>query len=412
MPSRDASKRIVILGSTGSIGRQTIEVIDHLNRLHARGAFPVRHEIVGLAVGSNADAALAQAKATGAGTVAIASTSMRDGDSVEGVRILAGPDASDRLVREANADLIVGAIVGIDGLSATLAAVEMGTHVALANKETLVAAGAIVCAACARTGARLLPVDSEHSGVWQCLWAKGLGGGDGPPVAVGDEVRRIVLTASGGALRHLSRAELENATVEQALAHPTWSMGAKVTIDSASLTNKALELVEAHWLFGIDADRLGVLIHPGSIAHALVEFVDASVVSQLGSPDMRTPIQYALTHPDRAPGIAPGIDLAALGSLQFAAPDLERFPALGMGFRVIREGGTSGAVFNAANERAVEAFLAREIPFGAVYRLVDRAMREVGVSPVRSLADVREADREARRSVEAAVTSGLTTANR
>jgi 1-deoxy-D-xylulose-5-phosphate reductoisomerase len=248
--------------------------------------------------------------------------------------------------------------------------------------------------------------------VWQCLWSRGIGGGDGPPVGVGDDVRRIVLTASGGALRHLSREALEHATVEQALAHPTWSMGAKVTIDSASLTNKALELVEAHWLFGVDADRLGVLIHPGSIAHALVEFADGSVVSQLGSPDMRTPIQYALTHPGRAPGIAPGIDLAALGRLEFTEPDLNRFPALGLGYRVIREGGTSGAVFNAANERAVEAFLAREIPFGGVYRLVERAMAEVGVSPVRSLADVMEADREARRCVEKALAGGLAAVGR
>jgi 1-deoxy-D-xylulose-5-phosphate reductoisomerase len=412
VPARDTTKRVLILGSTGSIGRQTIEVIDHLNRLHARGAFGVRHEIVGLAAGKSAEAALAQAAHTGSRFLALADGGAQDGATNRGVRILAGPDAAERLVREVDADIVVGAIVGVSGLGATLAAVEKGTHVALANKETLVAGGAIVCAACARTGARLLPVDSEHSGVWQCLWSRGIGGGDGPPVGVGDDVRRIVLTASGGALRHLSREALEHATVEQALAHPTWSMGAKVTIDSASLTNKALELVEAHWLFGVDADRLGVLIHPGSIAHALVEFADGSVVSQLGSPDMRTPIQYALTHPGRAPGIAPGIDLAALGRLEFTEPDLNRFPALGLGYRVIREGGTSGAVFNAANERAVEAFLAREIPFGGVYRLVERAMAEVGVSPVRSLADVMEADREARRCVEKALAGGLSAVGR
>lgn len=406
------TRRVLILGSTGSIGRQTVEVIGHLNRLHARGQFGVHHAIVGLAAGKNSDSILAQARHAGARAVALANGPHRDGEVVDGIRILSGPDASERLVQEVEADIVVGAIVGVDGLHATLAAVEKGTDVALANKETLVAAGDIVCAACRRTGALLLPVDSEHSGVWQCMWSRGLGGGDGPPVVAGDAVRRITLTASGGALRHLPKDDLELATVEQALKHPTWSMGAKVTVDSASLTNKALELVEAHWLFGIDADRLGVLIHPGSIVHAMIEFADASVVSQLGSPDMRTPIQYALTHPHRAPGIAPGIDLAALGHLEFTEPDLDRFPALAMGYRVIREGGTSGAIFNAANERAVEAFLAREIPFGGVYRLVDRAVREVGISPVRSLADVLEADREARRSVQAALEGGLAIASR
>jgi len=409
---RETVRRVLVLGSTGSIGRQTLEVVEHLNRVHARGGFGIRHEIVGLAAGKNSDSVLAQARLCGAKTVALANGGARDGETINGIRVLAGRDAAQRLVDEVKADMVVGAIVGVDGLAATLAAVERGMDVALANKETLVAAGAIVCAACARTGARLLPVDSEHSGVWQCLWSKGIGGGDGPPVSVGSEVRKIVLTASGGALRGLSRDAIENATVEQALAHPTWSMGAKVTIDSASLTNKALELVEAHWLFGVDADRLGVLVHPGSIVHALVEFADGSVVSQLGSPDMRTPIQYALTHPDRAPGIAPGIDLAALARLEFSDPDLKRYPALGLGYRVIREGGTSGAVFNAANERAVEAFLAREIPFGGVYRLVDRAMGEVGVSPVRSLADVMEADREARKCVERTLSGGLATVSR
>ena len=391
-------RRIIILGSTGSIGRQTIDVVAGLNRLHERGELPFGFRVVGLAAGRNADALFEQATSLNVRELALA-----DGDGATpppGSNLRRGPDAAERLVREVEADLVLGAMVGSCGLPATLAAIELGRDIALANKETLVAAGALVVEACDRTGARLLPVDSEHSGVWQCLAAR-TGGEARPPFTLDAEVARIILTASGGALRDMTKQQMESATVEQALNHPTWDMGAKVTIDSASLTNKALELVEAHWLFGIGANQLDVLVHPPSIVHAFVEFADGSVVAQLGAPDMRTPIQYAMTHPHRVAGRSARMAWDEFGALEFLPPDLDRFPALRLGHRVIEEGGTSGAVFNAANERAVEAFLERQIPFGQISRLAEAALNRVGVSPIRDLQDVFDADTEARRFVDA-----------
>lgn len=392
------TRRLIILGSTGSIGRQTLDVVAHLNRLNDRNEFPVRFEVVALAAGRNSEILFEQAARFGVRDLALANGA--DADAPPDANVRRGEDAAEALVREVDADIVLGAMVGSCGLPATLAAIELARDVALANKETLVAAGTIVTQACARTGSRLLPVDSEHSGVWQALASRASGPAS-PPFDSEDDVARIILTASGGALRDRSRKEIEEATVEQALNHPTWDMGAKVTIDSASLTNKALELVEAHWLFGVGADRLAVLIHPPSIIHAIVEFADASTIAQLGAPDMRTPIQYALTHPDRPPGRAPRVAWDEIASLEFSPPDLDRFPALRLGFRVIEEGGTAGAVFNAANERAVEAFLDRVIPFGQIPRLCEAAMNHVGVSPIRDLGDAFEADAEARRFVDA-----------
>lgn len=416
------TRRIILLGSTGSIGRQTVGVIAHLNSLAARGEFPVHHEIVGLAAGRDADAMLAQAVSLNVreGAVANGPESVALG-AARGVRVRSGTDAAERLVREVPCDLVLGAIVGSAGLTATLAAAEMGINVALANKETLVAAGSIVVEACRKSGARLLPVDSEHSGIWQCLVGHQLplplgegpasAGGDGrrthtnalsgkaPPLALDKQIARLILTASGGALRNRSLEQVYNATPEDALAHPTWSMGPKVTIDSASLTNKALELIEAHWLYGLPSSRLDALIHPQSIIHSIVEFEDGSSIAQMGSPDMRTPIQYALTYPFHTPGCSPKVNWESISRLELSPTDHERFPALRLGHRVIDEGGTSGAVFNAANEAAVEAFLARRIPFGRIAELSAAAMDEVGVSPIRSLSDVLEADREARRFV-------------
>lgn len=394
------TRRLIILGSTGSIGRQTIEVVQHLNRLCALGQFPVRYEIVGLAGGKNADALLAQAAALDVRSVALAAGAAPGGLSgLRGAAVLHGPDAAERLVRETQADLVLGAVVGSAGLGATLAAVELGLDVALANKETLVAAGSIVVEACRRSGARLLPVDSEHSAVWQCLIGHTTLGQPVPPCALPPDVSKVILTASGGALRNKSREQVYNASPQDALAHPNWSMGAKVTIDSASLTNKALEVIEAHWLYGLDASRIGVLVHPQSIVHALVEFVDGALVAQLGVPDMKTPIQLALSFPHRCAAPAARLDWLGLSRLDFSAPDLDRFPALALGFRVIEEGGTSGAVFNGANEAAVEAFLERKIPFGRIPELSAGAMDEIGVSPVRDLNDVYEADAQARRYV-------------
>lgn len=402
------SRRIILLGSTGSIGRQTVEVIAHLNALAARGEYAVHHEIVGLAGGRDTDAILAQAVALGVHEAAVANgpeaATIGRG---RGVNVRTGTDAAERLVREVPCDLVLGAIVGSAGLPATLAAIEQGIDVALANKETLVAAGEIVVAACRKSGSRLLPVDSEHSAIWQCLVGHVsqsphhpiIPSSLAPPIALDKQITRLILTASGGALRNRAIDRVYHATPEDALAHPTWSMGAKVTIDSASLTNKALELIEAHWLYGLPSSRLEALIHPQSIVHSIVEFEDGSSLAQLGSPDMRTPIQYALTHPAHLGCPSPRVHWPSTTRLEFSEPDHERFPALRLGHRVIDEGGTAGAVFNAANEAAVEAFLARRIPFGRIAELSGAALDEVGVSSIRSLSDVLEADREARRLV-------------
>jgi len=391
-------RRIILLGSTGSIGVQTLDVLAHLNALNARGEYPQRFEVVGLAAGRNADALLAQVPGWGVRDIALANGNRGAPLSLPGVRVRTGPDAAERLVREVECDVVLAAMVGFAGLPATLAAAELGRDVALANKETLVAAGELVVQTARRTGAKLLPVDSEHSAVWQCL-ASGRMGPVCPPCAIGSDVKRVILTASGGALRDRSKAEIARATPEDALAHPTWSMGAKVTIDTASLTNKALELIEAHWLFGLGTDRLGALVHPQSIVHSIVEFADESSIAQLGTPDMRTPIQVALCHPERVAGRAPAINWQALSRLDFRAPDLDRFPSLAHGFNVIDRGGTAGAVFNAANEKAVEAFLERKIPFGRIPELQSEALERVGVSPIRDLADALEADAQARRCV-------------
>lgn len=395
--------RLIILGSTGSIGTQSIEVVRSLNALADRGESGVRFEVVGLATGRNQEAMVSQALEAGVRHLALASTTPGGNACVpDGFVLRTGPDAAERLVEEVEADIVVGAMVGSAGVPATLAAVRLGRGVALANKETLVAAGAVVTAAARASGAKLLPIDSEHSGVWQCLSSRASGHAN-PPCTLDAEVRRVILTASGGALRGRSAADTYNASVEDALAHPTWSMGAKVTIDSASLTNKALEVIEAHWLFGLEADRIGVLVHPQSVVHSMVEFADASVIAQMGAPDMRTPIQYALTHPQRPEGCSRPLDFSSLARLDFSLPDEARFPALSLGFRVVREGGTSGAVFNGANERAVEAFIERRIPFGRIAELSKGAMDTLGVSALRDLSDAREADAESRRYVESSI---------
>lgn len=414
-PTGVRERRVILLGSTGSIGTQTVETIVHLNALAERGESAVVYRVVGLAAGRNVEVLSQQAGMFPGARIAAAHAEFdREGS-------LTGPDSAERLVREVECDLVLGAMVGAAGLPATLAAVELGRDVALANKETLVAAGALVVPAARRSGAKLLPVDSEHAGVWQCLPIGASGeraettepvrsvGGAGvgvpsqdggcPPMRCGGEVARVVLTASGGPFRTWTREQIVAATPAQALKHPTWSMGQKVTIDSASLTNKALELIEAHWLFGLEPERLGVVIHPQSIVHALVEMSDGNVIAQLAPPDMRTPIQIALTYPARRAGVSRKLDWASLSRLDFEQPDLDRFPALGAAERVMRLGGTAGAVFNAANEAAVEMFLRGEIPFGRIPELSLGAIDGVGVSPLRGLQDVLDADAEARRWV-------------
>ena len=378
--------RLIILGSTGSIGTQTIEVIDAANRVAGRR---VAH-VVGIAAGRASAALNAQADRFPGCAVATAHS--------EGARPgwFHGPDAAERLVREVEADVVVAAIVGFAGLRPTLAAVELGRRVAIANKETLVAGGSLVVAAARESGAALLPIDSEHAGVWQCLGRSAL------PGSVCEHVSRVLLTASGGPFREWDRDRIARATAEQALKHPTWRMGPKNTIDSATLMNKSLELVEAHWLFGLSADQLGLLVHPQSIVHAIVEHADGSSIAQLAPADMTLPIQAALFTQSAKPGVARGIEWASC-SLTFHEPDLSRFPSASLGRRVIEAGGTSGAVVNAANEVAVSAFLAGSVPFPRIYEIVDEAMRQVGSSAARGLDDIAAADAEAREFARCAV---------
>jgi len=382
-------RRIIILGSTGSIGTSTLDVVAHLNQLHARGEYPDRFDVVGLAAGHNS--ALLADQAT---RFNCPSTACSRSDSSATFR---GRSAALDLVRAVDCDLVMAAIVGSAGLPATLAAVELGRDVALANKESLVAAGALVIPAAVRSGSRLLPVDSEHSGVWQALM--GIKPTPlAPPLKAPDVVRRVTLTASGGPFRTWSPEQIRRATREEALRHPTWSMGAKVTIDSASLMNKALELIEAHWLFELPPEKLGAVIHPQSIVHAIVELSDSSVLAQLACPDMRTPIQAALTFPRRSEGLAPRLDLASLSRLEFESPDPARFPALALADLVMHRGQSSGAILNAANEEAVAAFLdpARNLPFHRIPELAREALETLPLGPLRDLSDLAEAESLAR----------------
>jgi len=403
MTTTQRALRLIILGSTGSIGTQTIEVVRHFNAQRAAAGLPPAFEVVGLAAGRNADLLFAQAIESGCRIVALSNgASGAPAGPGSDVRILRGPDAAEQLVREVECDIVMAAMVGFAGLPATLAAAQLGRRIALANKETLVAAGELVLAASRRSGCVLLPVDSEHSALWQCL-ASECERGDGalPPFpTLPRGVAKLIITASGGPFRTWDARATYDATPEQALKHPTWQMGPKVTIDSASLTNKALEVLEAHWLFGATAEQIEVLVHPQSIVHSLVEYADGSVIAQLGANDMRTPIQYALAHPARPAGISRKLDLAAIARLDFCPPDHDRFPALGLAYQVIRAGGTSGAVFNAANEAAVTAFLDRRIPFGRIAELSRDALNELGSSRLTTLADAVAADAAARSFVE------------
>lgn len=380
-----AHRRLILLGSTGSIGTNALEVVEHLNR---DGHFPF--DVVGLATGSNAAKAAQQAQRFNVDHVAIANGA--DLDPLSGLgHLYTGSDAAVELIDAVArpGDLVLGAMVGSAGLPATLAAIDRGCDIALANKETLVAAGSLVMPLVRQRGVHLLPVDSEHSAIFQCLAA-----GRTP-----DEIGSLVLTASGGPFRTWTRQRLYDATVEQTLDHPTWNMGPKVTVDSASLMNKALEVIEAHWLFGMPAARIRVVIHPQSIIHSFVEFVDGSVMAQLSPPDMKSPIQYALTWPHRAPGCSPRMDFTTAGRLELEPVDHDRFPALGLAYRVIETEGGAGAIFNAANEEAVAAFLDRRIPFGMIPDLVEATLDAIEPKEIRTLDDVHEADRAARQEV-------------
>lgn len=406
------AKQLIILGSTGSIGVNTLNVVEHLNR-SGSGAI----EVVGLAAGRNVSTLVEQAKKFNVKALAIADpaheATLRA--ALPHATLFTGPDSALKLVEATQATDLSAAIVGSAGLAATMAGIRKGMTLGLANKETLVAAGAIVTPLVRKHGVTMIPVDSEHSAVFQCLQGAGpraessvglalnpVHSSLGPrPSSPGPaSIKRIVLTASGGPFRTASKSTIENATVEEALNHPTWKMGPKITIDSATMMNKALEIIEAHWLFDLPGEKIGVIIHPQSIVHSFVEFEDHSVLAQLGPPDMRTPIQYALTYPDRPVGCSKALDWSKLSTLAFDQPDHERFPALKLAYDVIEAGGTAGAIFNAANEAAVAAFLERKIRFGRIVELVAQALSAIPIQPADSLDTLWNADRQARAFVE------------
>jgi len=368
-------KRIAILGSTGSIGRQALAVVD---------AFPGELEVVGLAAGRNGAALADQVARYRPRVVALAAGNLASGQLPPGTALLTGPDSLARLTAWPDLDLVLVAVSGLAGLAPVLSALGRGIDVALANKETLVAAGALVTEA-ARAGGRLLPVDSEHSALWQCLTGRS-------PA----EVRTLVLTASGGPFRNRSAAEMARVTAAEACAHPNWSMGRKISVDSATLMNKGLEVIEARWLFGVGYDRIRVVVHPESVVHAMVGFRDGTFLACLSRPDMRLPIQYALFYPERRDGPWPVLDPAQMGRLTFEPPDTQRFPCLELALEAARRGDTYPCVLNAANEVAVARFLAGEGGFADIPRLVSRVLAKHLPMKEPGLETVLAADRWAR----------------
>jgi len=375
-------KRIAILGSTGSIGQSALAVVD----VHA-----AQLQVVGLAAGENADLLAAQIEKYKPRIAAMATGDAVDrlnasGGRARGVDIAAtGRDGLVAVASHPDADLVLCASSGTEALEAVLAAIELGKTVALANKEVLVMAGGIVTEAAARKGVAILPVDSEHNAIHQCL--HGCSRGD---------VRRLILTASGGPFRGRSASELEDVSADAALQHPTWRMGKKITIDSATLMNKGLEVIEAHWLFGARADQIDVVIHPQSVVHSMVELTDGSILAQLGVTDMRLPIQYAFSYPERWQSPLPPLDLARAGRLDFEVPDTDVFPCLKLAYRALEAERSLPVVLNAANEVAVARFLEGRIGFTAIPHVIERTMAAHRPAEVHTLATVRAVDQWAR----------------
>jgi 1-deoxy-D-xylulose-5-phosphate reductoisomerase len=377
-------KKVALLGSTGSIGTQTLDVI-------ARQ--PDDFEVVGLAAGNNVSLLLEQIKVFQPKWVSAATKDLADQIRSEvpaDVRVVYGEKGLSEIAGHSGANYVVCALVGSLGLTSTLAAIEAGADIGLANKETLVTAGHLVMQKAKDKGVSILPVDSEHSAIFQCLNGENH-----------KSIKRLMLTASGGSFRDRTRDQLENVTVEDALKHPNWSMGAKVTIDSATMANKGLEVIEAHWLFGLPYDCIDVIIHPESIVHSMVEFVDTSVMAQLGNPDMRVPIQYALTYPERKPSPASSLDLLKQATLHFREMDYNRYPCLKLAYEAGRNGGTATTVFNAANEIAVSRFLKGEINFLAIETIIEKVLTNHKTVAFPSLEAILEADAWARREAGA-----------
>ncbi len=377
-------KRIAILGSTGSIGKNALQVIDSLG---------AGYEVVALSAHSNVELLAEQVKRYQPRFAAITnadySEQFRDLIGDLEVEVLAGPSSLTEIAQLEEVDTVLAAVVGAAGLPAVLSAAKAGKTLAIANKEPLVIAGELLMQTIKASGGLILPVDSEHSAIFQAMQA-----------GAHEEVSKIILTSSGGPFRKMSLEEIENVTLEQALSHPVWDMGPKITVDSATMMNKALEVIEAHWLFNMPVDKIEVLIHPESIVHSLVEFVDGSMVALLSRPDMRIPIQYALTYPKRVAGVAEHLQLDKIGGLTFERPDTETFRALSLGFEVARTGGTAAAVFNAANETAVGQFLAGRIKFVSIVELIEDCLNKHNIKRSVSLEELLEADGWARREVE------------
>ncbi|MBS1243193.1 MAG: dxr [Nitrospirae bacterium] len=377
-------KKIAILGSTGSIGTSTLAVAEQ---------FPDRFKVVAIAGGNNSKLLESQIRKFKPSLAAIADAkaaeSLRKKCNDMPVRIVSGVEGMIEVATAEDADITVSAIVGTAGLVPTIAAIQAGKDIALANKEVLVTAGELVMAECRRWNVRLFPVDSEHSAIFQCLHSGQRG-----------DVKRLILTASGGPFRNHSKDDLAKVGLAEALKHPNWSMGRKITIDSATLMNKGLEVIEAHWLFGMAPEQIKVLVHPQSIVHSLVEYRDGSVVAQLGMPDMKGPIAYALSYPERLPDVSPGLDLASIATLTFQEPDRDLFPCLGYAYDALKAGGSMPAVLSAANEVAVRYFLEEKIGFLDVPRILKFVMEAHTPVTFRAVDEVLKADLWARREAE------------
>lgn len=373
-------KSVLVLGSTGSIGVSSLEVLSEQR---------ATHNIIGLSCYANHEVLVAQALETRPAAVGVthpgAEEKVRQALNGSGIDVVGGEEASVALIERLDPDMVLVAVSGAKGLFPSMAAVEQGKRLALANKESLVMAGHLVTASAQKNGAEILPVDSEHSAVFQALRGEDHG-----------EVSRIILTASGGPFVDLPRDKLGRVTAEQALKHPTWEMGTKITIDSATMMNKALEIVEARWLFDLPADRIDVVVHRQSIVHSMVEFTDGSIIAQMGSPDMKVPIQYALTHPERLATDRRYFEPGRWPALTFEKPDFDRFPSLELGFRAAREGGLMGTVMNAANEAAVDLFLKGAIKFDEITPYVGRVMERLENRGDPDLGTILSADQWAR----------------
>jgi 1-deoxy-D-xylulose-5-phosphate reductoisomerase len=372
-------RRVTILGSTGSVGCQTIDLI-------ARA--PEKYEVVALTANKNVEKLAEQAKLLNPELVVIADeakySALKNALTGTNIAVAAGEKAVVEAA-EAQSDWVMAAIVGAAGLPATLAAARRGVIVAFANKETLVCAGPLMMKLAAEAGAKLLPVDSEHNAIWQVF-----------DFERRSSISRLILTASGGPFRSMSRADMAKVTPEQAIKHPVWNMGAKISIDSATLMNKALEIIEAHFLFQMPSEKIDVLVHPQSVIHSMVEYEDGSVLAQMGTPDMRTPIGYTLAWPERMATPAAKLDLVKLGQLTFEAPDPEKFPALHFAREAMKKTGIAPAMLNAANEVAVQAFLAKRISFLDIERINEAVLNSAPATPLTDLDVLREADKAAR----------------